>query len=167
MRKLFWIFAFFMVLAAIGNFIGGTDTPATGSVPKASFSDHMYVNASGLNLRVEPSTNAQVVKLLPRNTRVTVGEWRSGWVRVSVDGHSGWVSEAYLARAPSSSAAQQPIVSQTRQPAAQTGQETCPPRRYCTQIGSCAEAVFYYRNCSWGGALDGDKDGIPCEKLCQ
>ncbi|WP_353016186.1 excalibur calcium-binding domain-containing protein [Mesorhizobium sp. M1060] len=36
----------------------------------------------------------------------------------------------------------------------------------CKQIGSCDEANWYLQNCSWGGKLDRDKDGIPCESLC-
>ncbi|WP_439650064.1 excalibur calcium-binding domain-containing protein [Gymnodinialimonas mytili] len=44
---------------------------------------------------------------------------------------------------------------------------SCTPRRYCSRnISSCQEARWYFLNCSWGGALDGDNDGIPCENLC-
>ncbi|WP_223426909.1 excalibur calcium-binding domain-containing protein [Tateyamaria pelophila] len=44
---------------------------------------------------------------------------------------------------------------------------SCSPRRYCSKsISSCQEARWYFANCSWGGALDGDNDGIPCENLC-
>ena len=43
---------------------------------------------------------------------------------------------------------------------------TCSPRLKCTQISSCEEANWYLQNCSWGGALDRDKDGIPCESSC-
>jgi hypothetical protein len=44
---------------------------------------------------------------------------------------------------------------------------SCSPRRYCSRgISSCREARWYYQNCSWGGALDGDNDGVPCENLC-
>lgn len=44
---------------------------------------------------------------------------------------------------------------------------SCTPRRYCSRsISSCAAARWYFQNCSWGGALDGDNDGIPCENLC-
>lgn len=44
---------------------------------------------------------------------------------------------------------------------------SCSPRRYCSRnISSCQEARWYYQNCSWGGALDGDNDGRPCENLC-
>ena len=43
---------------------------------------------------------------------------------------------------------------------------SCSPRRTCSQISSCAEARWYRSNCSWGGRLDGDSDGIPCENIC-
>jgi len=43
---------------------------------------------------------------------------------------------------------------------------SCQPRRYCSQISSCEEARWYLSNCSWGGKLDRDSDGIPCEGLC-
>ena len=43
---------------------------------------------------------------------------------------------------------------------------SCSPRLKCTQIGSCEEANWYLQNCSWGGKLDRDNDGIPCESLC-
>lgn len=43
---------------------------------------------------------------------------------------------------------------------------SCQPRKTCGKIGSCEEAEYYLYNCSWGGKLDGDGDGAPCEKLC-
>jgi hypothetical protein len=43
---------------------------------------------------------------------------------------------------------------------------SCVPRHLCTQIASCDQARWYLENCSWGHKLDGDGDGIPCEKLC-
>lgn len=43
---------------------------------------------------------------------------------------------------------------------------SCQPRKTCGRIGSCDEAVWYLYNCSWGGRLDGDSDGAPCETLC-
>ncbi|CDX12075.1 Excalibur domain protein [Mesorhizobium plurifarium] len=49
---------------------------------------------------------------------------------------------------------------------AQIAGYSCQPRRYCKQIRSCAEANWYMQNCSWGGALDRDNDGIPCEGTC-
>lgn len=43
---------------------------------------------------------------------------------------------------------------------------SCSPRKTCKQIGSCKEAVWLLENCSWGGKLDRDNDGIPCESMC-
>jgi hypothetical protein len=42
----------------------------------------------------------------------------------------------------------------------------CDGRTYCSQMTSCAEATFFLRNCP-GVKMDGDNDGIPCERqLC-
>ncbi|TPK55808.1 excalibur calcium-binding domain-containing protein [Mesorhizobium sp. B2-4-19] len=43
---------------------------------------------------------------------------------------------------------------------------SCDRRLTCWQISSCDEARWYLDNCSWGGKLDRDSDGIPCESLC-
>lgn len=42
-------------------------------------------------------------------------------------------------------------------------QYSCVPRRTCKQIATCAEAMWYLQNCSWGFRLDRDGDGRPCE----
>jgi len=41
----------------------------------------------------------------------------------------------------------------------------CGNKQYCRQMASCAEARFYLQTCGVT-TLDGDKDGIPCEVLC-
>lgn len=38
----------------------------------------------------------------------------------------------------------------------------CEGKTYCSQMASCAEAMFYLRNCP-DTKMDGDLDGIPCE----
>ena len=43
---------------------------------------------------------------------------------------------------------------------------SCGGKRYCREMTSCAEAKFYLTQCSVH-SLDGDKDGVPCEKLCR
>ena len=40
---------------------------------------------------------------------------------------------------------------------------TCDGRVYCSQMSSCAEAKYFLANCA-GVKMDGDKNGIPCEK---
>lgn len=39
----------------------------------------------------------------------------------------------------------------------------CSGKIYCSAMSSCAEAKFYLRNCP-GTKMDGNNDGIPCEK---
>jgi len=42
----------------------------------------------------------------------------------------------------------------------------CDGRTHCSQMNSCEEATFFLRNCP-GVQMDGDGDGIPCERqLC-
>jgi hypothetical protein len=40
---------------------------------------------------------------------------------------------------------------------------TCDGRKYCSQMTSCAEAKYFLSNCA-GVKMDGDGNGIPCEK---
>jgi len=42
---------------------------------------------------------------------------------------------------------------------------TCGNKKHCSEMSSCAEARHYFTNCGIK-ALDGDGDGVPCEKLC-
>ena len=39
----------------------------------------------------------------------------------------------------------------------------CDGRVYCSEMTSCDEAMFFLRNCP-GVKMDGEGDGIPCEK---
>jgi hypothetical protein len=39
----------------------------------------------------------------------------------------------------------------------------CDGRKYCSQMTSCAEAKYFLSNCA-GMKMDGDGNGIPCEK---
>ena len=39
----------------------------------------------------------------------------------------------------------------------------CDGRQYCSQMRSCEEAKFFLKNCP-NPKMDGDLDGIPCEK---
>lgn len=48
---------------------------------------------------------------------------------------------------------------------ATTGEFTCAGKTTCGQMASCAEAQFYLNTCGVS-RLDGDKDGVPCESIC-
>ncbi len=39
---------------------------------------------------------------------------------------------------------------------------SCQGKKYCSEMRSCKEAMFYQNNCP-GTKMDGDRDGIPCE----
>jgi len=43
---------------------------------------------------------------------------------------------------------------------------SCSPKLTCGRISSCEEARWLLANCSWGGKLDRDGGGVPCESLC-
>jgi hypothetical protein len=49
------------------------------------------------------------------------------------------------------------------QAASASGGFRCDGRQMCSQMKSCAEAKYFLANCP-GVKLDGNKDGIPCEK---
>ncbi|MCX7997080.1 MAG: thermonuclease family protein [Patescibacteria group bacterium] len=48
----------------------------------------------------------------------------------------------------------------------QTSNFVCNCSKTCSQMSSCEEAYFQLNNCGCQ-ARDGDKDGVPCENLCQ
>ena len=39
----------------------------------------------------------------------------------------------------------------------------CDGRVYCSQMHSCEEATWFLEHCA-GTEMDGDRDGIPCER---
>ena len=43
---------------------------------------------------------------------------------------------------------------------------SCDTKRFCREMASCAEAHYHLETCG-EQPLDGDGDGIPCEKLCR
>ena len=47
-----------------------------------------------------------------------------------------------------------------------SGGFSCGGKRYCREMTSCEEAKFYLNTCGVR-SLDGNKDGVPCEKLCR
>jgi len=40
----------------------------------------------------------------------------------------------------------------------------CKQKRYCSQMTSCSEAKYYLKICGKHARIDGDRDGIPCER---
>ncbi|MBL8352391.1 MAG: excalibur calcium-binding domain-containing protein [Burkholderiaceae bacterium] len=48
-------------------------------------------------------------------------------------------------------------------PASASSGFSCDGRKYCSQMRSCEEATYFLANCP-GTKMDGDRNGIPCEK---
>lgn len=124
-----------------------------------------YVTATSLNVRSEPSTSATIVSSLTLGAGVIVLDRRNGWLLVSIPSNrQGWVSERYTnSTKPQPRYTPPAPVSQSTQSAAGL---SCSPRRTCSRIPSCSAAQWYRQNCSWGGRLDRDNDGLACETLC-
>ena len=57
-------------------------------------------------------------------------------------------------------------INPTPTPSAHTSRYSCTPKKTCSQMSSCEEAYFHLRECG-NKSLDRDKDGIPCESICQ
>lgn len=53
--------------------------------------------------------------------------------------------------------------SQIQQATVDTSIFACEGKIHCSEMGSCSEAMFYLKNCP-GTKMDGDGDGVPCEK---
>ena len=51
-------------------------------------------------------------------------------------------------------------------PAQHLASFSCGTKRTCREMASCTEARFNLETCGVG-TLDGDRDGLPCEKLCR
>lgn len=49
------------------------------------------------------------------------------------------------------------------QPAPAASHYRCDGRTHCSQMTSCEEATYFLRNCP-GTEMDGNNDGVPCEK---
>lgn len=57
----------------------------------------VYVTASALNVRSEPSADAELIAQVKRNAALEVLERSESWVRVKLDdGRTGWVAERFV-----------------------------------------------------------------------
>ena len=89
-----------------------------------------------------------------------------------LDGNGNGVpcEEICTVKQPVQQPAQQPaarVQQPAQQPAApQQPSFSCSPRKNCGDMSSCAEARFHLTQCG-RGALDRDKDGVPCESICR
>jgi hypothetical protein len=87
---------------------------------------------------------------------------------VAIVGILAWQAHLHYERNVPTAAADAADVGETPKAIPQRGalsavQFKCDGRTYCSQMTSCSEATFFLRNCP-GVQMDGDNDGIPCER---
>lgn len=71
--------------------------PPGGTQPSAQPARTVYVTASALNVREEPSTDAEVVIQVKKNAELTVVGSDEAWLKVRLDdGRTGWVAERFV-----------------------------------------------------------------------
>ena len=58
------------------------------------------------------------------------------------------------------------VVASSSEPKENNSEFECGTKRYCKEMSSCEEAMYYLEHCGLS-RLDGDGDGMPCESLCQ
>lgn len=51
----------------------------------------------------------------------------------------------------------------TAAPTSVASRYRCDGRKHCSQMTSCEEATYFLRNCP-GTQMDGEGDGVPCER---
>lgn len=95
----------------------------------------------------------------PRKVNAGRGLGRFIWPLAAV----GAAAAVYLGKGPDVSQVVQPLPGA---PPAASAQFECEGKRHCSEMSSCKEATFYIRSCP-NTNMDGDHDGIPCERqLC-
>lgn len=89
---------------------------------------------TGLNLRVLPSRNSEVVSTIPAVSMVSIGGCQGGWCNVYYLGNNGYVKEAYLIR-------ERPNTS-----VGHRGKFSNPNRYYTNSVGERVQSPTYYSN---------------------
>jgi hypothetical protein len=88
------------------------------------------------------------------------------WVIVIAIAAGGWYYYQHRTAQASLSLSEELPVSTPQFPATPAPVFRCEGKTMCHQMRSCEEATFYLKNCP-GTKMDGDGDGIPCERsLC-
>ena len=132
-------------------YVGSVDVNAELVKQGAAWVYRQYLkDQSLLALEAEAKTAKRGLWGLPEAERCPPWDWRKG--------------TCATASAPAPRAPAAPTAAPT--PATTSGGFTCAGKRYCREMTSCEEAKFYLTQCGVG-SLDGNKDGVPCEKLCR
>lgn len=113
-------------------------------------------DVSLLTVEAEARAARQGLWALPEAQRAPPWEWRAaGAARQDQD-------REQVAQAAPPAARSSPVPSSR----SSSSGFTCGTKRLCTEMTSCAEARFHFEQCGLS-RLDGDRDGVPCERLCR
>lgn len=86
-------------------YVGPTKPPPVSAAPVSRPVATRYVTAASLNLRASATTSSAVLARLPKGTKLAVASTSGGWLKVTANGRTGWVSAQYTStRAPSAPA---------------------------------------------------------------
>ncbi len=139
----------------------GMGVPTVGQ----TFTFEVELNHEGKKRATQVQLPGSVVPL-PRRTKKSAFGVVVALVLVAVLGLGFWQKTDRLQRsfdstALESSATAAPPMAKTD--AAPASNFRCDGRTHCSQMTSCAEAKFFLAQCP-GTKMDGNGDGIPCEK---
>jgi len=125
-------------------YVGGVDVNAEMVKQGAAWVYRQYLkDQSLLTLEAEAKAAKRGLWGLPEAERCPPWDWRHKTCATA---------PAPVASAPATTTA--------------SGGFTCAGKRYCREMTSCGEAKFYLTQCGVS-SLDGNHDGVPCEKLCR
>ena len=132
-------------------YVGAVDVNAEMVKRGAAWAYRQYLkDQSLLALEAEAKAAKRGLWGLPEAERCPPWDWRKG--------------TCATASAPAPRAPAAPTAAPT--PATTSGGFTCAGKRYCREMTNCEEAKFYLTQCGVS-SLDGNHDGVPCEKLCR
>ena len=132
-------------------YVGSVDVNAEMVKQGAAWAYRQYLkDQSLLALEAEAKAAKRGLWGLPEAERCPPWDWRKG--------------TCATASAPATRALSASTAAPTS--AASSSGFTCAGKRRCGEMTSCEEAKFYLTSCGVR-SLDGNHDGVPCEKLCR
>jgi hypothetical protein len=122
------------------------------------FANHYY-RPDTLGFLLEPDIGASIgQKCITKEGNVIYGQVPNGIQCERTEAVNGSITIV-----PGSKPSAGKLSSSSYQDSQETSGFKCDGRTYCSQMRSCEEALFFLRNCP-DVKMDGDNDGVPCEK---
>jgi len=116
-----------------------------------------YQNLSAIFQQVD-LPYSEKLRCITKDDKVIYGNIPSGTTCVKTE-----EVKAKLSVIASNSARKSAPLNQPSNPPTTTINFKCDGRTHCSQMTSCEEATFFLNNCA-GVQIDGNNDGVPCER---